>query len=149
MNAFFLRFGTGKTGVAIASVLVLSFGILSTILLPGKAYAASWGCEHNPVNSNGITLYTCITTAQPCLHVRNLITFAVTGCLPYHSTIYVYGQYTWNSYVAAGSDIWDGIKGGGVVSDAYVNTSHFNAPSPPIPTCEVIGGPGWIGGSCS
>lgn len=109
----------------IVIVLALLFGILSVALSPRQAHAASRGCEHNPVNINRSAYYACITTAQPCLHVRDLISFAITECLPYHTTIYVYGQYTWSAHVAAGSDIWDGIRGGGVVSDTYVNTSNL------------------------
>jgi hypothetical protein len=149
MKAFLRQHGAEKKGFAMVSVLALLLGIVSFLLSSGQAHAASWGCENNPVNMNGLTYYACITTAQPCLRVRDLISFAVIGCLPYDTTIYVYGQYTWSTHVAAGSDIWDGIQGRGVISDAYVNTSNFNAPSPPIPSCEIIGGTGWIGGTCS
>ena len=135
--------------------LILFIGLLSVVANPTHAYAAtytphaSWGCENNPVNINGGTAYACITLAQPCLRERDLISFAVVGCLPYGTTIDVFGQYAFPARVANGSDIWDEMTSGPIVSDSYVNTSNFNASSPPIPSCQVIGGAGWIGGSCS
>jgi hypothetical protein len=148
MKQAFTCMRRGKKLALLAIALALLLGVLNSVLFPEQAQAASWGCEHNPVQINGTTYYACITLAQPCLRERNLLSFAIEGCLPYRSTIFVAAQFAFAGQVVNGSDIWDQIENGSIVSDDYVNTSNFDAYSPPIPSCWVIGGVGWIGGEC-
>jgi hypothetical protein len=136
--------------------LILFLGLLSLVAGGHPAYAAtqaptghhaslaSWGCENDPVQINGLTYYACVTQAQPCLRERDPFSFATVGCLPYASTIFVFGQFAFASRVVNGSDIWDLLSNGTIVSDDYVNTSNFNAYSPPIPSCQMVAGPGWV-----
>jgi hypothetical protein len=131
----------------LASGLLLML-LLGSALFPRQAKAASGGCEHNPVTLNGLTSYACVVLAQPCLREYDLLTHTVVGCLPFGSTISVSAQYQFSAYPVNGGTIWDQLKNGNVVSDFYVNTSHYNAFSPPLPQCTLIGGNGWVGGSC-
>lgn len=140
----------GRRWLANSVVLAVLLGVFGLLCSPQQANAATTatGCEQQRVTIHGITYAACLTLAQPCLRVHDLTTFAVQGCLPFHTSIDVFGQWRLPNHVEEGSDLWDSLKGGGLVLDAFVNTSHVNAPSPPLPTCAIVGGPGWMGGAC-
>jgi hypothetical protein len=135
--------------VGLVLALALLVGLIGFIGASGKAHAASWGCEHNPVQINGWTAYACQIQAWPCLRERNLLSFAIEGCLSDGTTVDVIGQFAFPNHVVNGSDIWDMLENSLIVSDDYVTTSNYDAFSPPIPQCWLGGGSGWSGGGCT
>lgn len=123
---------------ALAAALMLVLIVVSLLFmnLPsvGAAAAGAGGCERSPVGS----AYKCqVVGATICLNERNMAAFDdIRACVPNGTTLYVVRQVRLSGHSIHGSDIWDVLQSANpvlLVSDYYINTSHYDEFSPPIP----------------
>ncbi len=126
-----------RIAFVLSLALLLSSLLFALFVVPGQVQAASKGCEYNPKKIDGQTYYQCMVIGTGnCLNERSVSAFAtIEACVPDDTVLFVARQEKLTNHPIHGSVIWDILQGGELmVSDYYINTSHYNAFSPPIPS---------------